>query len=146
MTVADRAWIATAGSLDVRFTTGRRGLLGVLLCALPPPQEQQGTRETKILCGTLPPGASDFVYLPLRIPAGVSELRVAYTYEKRPVPAGTQGNALDIGIFDERGTDLGGKISGPVSRRTARLHGGQRLRVRRPGSGPRPPPSPRASW
>ncbi|MFI2617967.1 CehA/McbA family metallohydrolase [Streptomyces sp. NPDC018584] len=74
-----------------------------------PPQERQGTRETKTLRGTLPPGAPDFVYLPLRIPAGVSELRVAYTYEKPPVPAGTQGNALDIGIFDERGTDLGGK-------------------------------------
>ncbi|MFF8645235.1 CehA/McbA family metallohydrolase [Streptomyces sp. NPDC015345] len=74
-----------------------------------PPQERHSTRETKTLRGTLPPGAPDFVYLPLRIPAGVSELRVAYTYEKPPVPAGTQGNALDIGIFDERGTDLGGK-------------------------------------
>ena len=30
-------------------------------------------------------------------------------YDKPTVPAGTQGNACDIGIFDERGTELGGR-------------------------------------
>ncbi|MFJ1811198.1 MULTISPECIES: hypothetical protein [unclassified Streptomyces] len=35
VTVADGTWIVTAGSLDLRFTTGRRGLLGFLLCAVP---------------------------------------------------------------------------------------------------------------
>ncbi|MEU5579646.1 CehA/McbA family metallohydrolase [Streptomyces huasconensis] len=68
-----------------------------------------GSKETRTVRGTLPVGAPDFVYLPLEIPGGVSELRVAYSYQKPPVPAGTQGNALDIGVFDERGTDLGGK-------------------------------------
>ncbi|MFB7744160.1 CehA/McbA family metallohydrolase [Streptomyces sp. NPDC056132] len=64
--------------------------------------------ETKVVRGTLPTGSPDFVYLPVEVPRGVRELAVSYTYEKTPVPAGTQGNALDIGIFDERGTALGG--------------------------------------
>ncbi|MFJ2771968.1 CehA/McbA family metallohydrolase [Streptomyces sp. NPDC087300] len=71
--------------------------------------KEAGTRETRTVRGTLPPGAPDFVYLPVEIPDGVSELHVAYAYEKPAVPAGTQGNALDIGVFDERGTELGGK-------------------------------------
>lgn len=64
--------------------------------------------ETRTVRGTLPPGAPDFVHLPVEVPHGVSELRVSYTYERPTVPAGTQGNALDIGLFDERGTALGG--------------------------------------
>ncbi|MEU5592903.1 hypothetical protein [Streptomyces sp. NPDC020298] len=32
---AGGSWTVTAGSLDLRFTTGRRGLLGLLLCAVP---------------------------------------------------------------------------------------------------------------
>ncbi|MFJ8313075.1 MULTISPECIES: CehA/McbA family metallohydrolase [unclassified Streptomyces] len=64
--------------------------------------------ETKTVRGTLPPGSPDFVYLPVEVPDGVRELAVSYTYEKPTVPAGTQGNALDIGVFDERGTALGG--------------------------------------
>ncbi|MET7366264.1 CehA/McbA family metallohydrolase [Streptomyces sp. NPDC005566] len=59
--------------------------------------------------GTLPTGCPDFVNLPVEVPSGVREIAVSYTYVKTPVPAGTQGNALDIGIFDERGTDLGGR-------------------------------------
>ncbi|MVO86051.1 phosphoesterase [Streptomyces sp. p1417] len=66
-------------------------------------------KETKTVRGTLPTGSPDFVYLPVEVPRGVRELRVAYTYEKPSVPAGTVGNALDIGVFDERGTDLGGR-------------------------------------
>ena len=34
---------------------------------------------------------------------------MSYSYDKPPVPAGTHGNSCDIGIFDERGTDLGGE-------------------------------------
>lgn len=49
------------------------------------------------------------MYLPFEVPHGVREIAVSYTYERTPVPAGTQGNALDIGIFDERGTALGGR-------------------------------------
>ncbi|MEU1037273.1 CehA/McbA family metallohydrolase [Streptomyces sp. NPDC005551] len=66
-------------------------------------------QETRTVRGTLPAGSPDFVYLPVDVPSGVREFRVAYTYEKPSVPAGTPGNALDIGLFDERGTELGGE-------------------------------------
>lgn len=66
-------------------------------------------RETRTVRGTLPPGAPDFVYVPVEVPAGVREIKVAYTYDRPTVPAGTTGNALDIGVFDERGTELGGR-------------------------------------
>ncbi|MEU3840783.1 CehA/McbA family metallohydrolase [Streptomyces sp. NPDC028635] len=68
-----------------------------------------GGQVTRTVRGTLPPGAPDFVYVPVEVPPGVREIRVSYTYDKPAVPAGTAGNALDIGVFDERGTDLGGK-------------------------------------
>jgi hypothetical protein len=68
-----------------------------------------GDRETRTVRGTLPTGSPDFVYVPVEVPAGVREIKVAYTYDRPPVPAGTPGNALDIGVFDERGTDLGGR-------------------------------------
>ncbi|WP_405536827.1 CehA/McbA family metallohydrolase [Streptomyces sp. NBC_00075] len=65
--------------------------------------------ETKTVRGTLPTGSPDFVYLPVEIPEGVRELKVAYSYDRPSVPVGTAGNALDIGVFDQRGTELGGK-------------------------------------
>ncbi|MEV0177403.1 CehA/McbA family metallohydrolase [Streptomyces sp. NPDC050803] len=68
-----------------------------------------GVTETKTIRGTLPAGSPDFVYVPLEVPAGVREIKVSYTYDRPSVPAGTPGNALDIGLFDERGTDLGGR-------------------------------------
>ncbi|MFH9014813.1 CehA/McbA family metallohydrolase [Streptomyces sp. NPDC017943] len=68
-----------------------------------------GRPESRTVRGTLPPGAPDFVYVPVEVPAGVRELKVAYTYDRPSVPAGTPGNALDIGVFDERGTELGGR-------------------------------------
>lgn len=79
--------------------------------AVPNPGNGENTDDehTQVVRGTLPPGSPDFVYLPVEIPLGVRELHVSYTYERPVVPAGTQGNALDIGIFDERGTELGGK-------------------------------------
>ncbi|MEU9011006.1 CehA/McbA family metallohydrolase [Streptomyces sp. NPDC048479] len=69
---------------------------------------QTNSEPSQVVRGTLPPGSPDFVYLPVEIPKGVREIHVAYTYERPVVPPGTQGNALDIGIFDERGTELGG--------------------------------------
>lgn len=68
-----------------------------------------GDQETRTIRGTLPTGSPDFVHVPVEVPAGVRELKVSYTYDRPSVPAGTAGNALDIGIFDERGTELGGK-------------------------------------
>ncbi|MER6423392.1 CehA/McbA family metallohydrolase [Streptomyces sp. NPDC001137] len=59
--------------------------------------------------GTLPPGSPDYVYVPFEVPPGVSELKVSYTYDRPSVPPGVPGNALDIGLFDERGTELGGE-------------------------------------
>ncbi|MEU4582915.1 CehA/McbA family metallohydrolase [Kitasatospora aureofaciens] len=72
--------------------------------AQPPPN---GDR-TLTLTGRLPTGAPDFVLLPVEVPEGVREIAVSYRYDKPQVPAGTPGNSCDIGIFDERGTDLGG--------------------------------------
>ncbi|MCQ4209862.1 CehA/McbA family metallohydrolase [Streptomyces longispororuber] len=94
---------------------GRRALLvtgaatALTLTTMSFASAADGSQSTKTLTGTLPPGAPDFVYLPVEVPSGVREIHVAYTYTKATVPAGTQNNALDIGIFDERGTALGGK-------------------------------------
>ncbi|MZE77491.1 phosphoesterase, partial [Streptomyces sp. SID5475] len=65
--------------------------------------------ETRTLRGRLEPGAPDYVYVPVEVPEGIRELAVSYRYDKPSVPAGTPGNALDIGIFDERGTAPGGR-------------------------------------
>ncbi|MGY5126223.1 CehA/McbA family metallohydrolase [Streptomyces nigrescens] len=64
--------------------------------------------RTRRVTGHLPTGSPDFVYLPVEVPRGVCEIAVAYRYDRPTVPEGTAGNACDIGIFDERGTDLGG--------------------------------------
>jgi hypothetical protein len=65
--------------------------------------------ETRTISGHLETGAPDFVYVPVEVPRGVRRIHVSYTYDKPTVPTGTPGNALDIGIFDERGTDLPGE-------------------------------------
>ncbi|MFJ8793077.1 CehA/McbA family metallohydrolase [Streptomyces sp. NPDC102462] len=65
--------------------------------------------ERRTVRGTLPPGSPDFVHVPVEVPSGVREIKVSYTYERPSVPAGTPGNALDIGLFDQHGTDLGGR-------------------------------------
>ncbi|MFD9002070.1 CehA/McbA family metallohydrolase [Streptomyces sp. NPDC059582] len=89
------------------FVTGAAAALtlGSVSFAAAEGQEQ----ETRTVRGTLPTGSPDFVYIPLEVPSGVRELKVSYTYERPSVPAGTAGNALDIGIFDEHGTELGGR-------------------------------------
>ena len=65
--------------------------------------------ETRTITGRFDPGAPDWVYLPVDVPPGVREIAVSYTYDKPTPPAGAQGNALDIGIFDQRGIALGGR-------------------------------------
>jgi hypothetical protein len=67
-----------------------------------------GDQETRTIRGTLPPGSPDYVYVPVEVPAGVREIKVAYACDRPSVPAGTPGNALDVGVFDERGHELGG--------------------------------------
>ncbi|CAM5432445.1 Phosphoesterase OS=Streptomyces viridochromogenes OX=1938 GN=ACM01_12940 PE=4 SV=1 [Streptomyces viridochromogenes] len=71
-------------------------------------ENPRGT-QTRTVRGTLPPGAPDYVYVPVDVPPGIREIKVSYTYDKPSVPAGTAGNALDIGVVDERGTELGGR-------------------------------------
>ncbi|WP_199826217.1 CehA/McbA family metallohydrolase [Streptomyces sp. SBT349] len=68
-----------------------------------------GAEQTRTVRGHLETGAPDFVYLPVRVPRGVRRIAVSYTYDSPAVPPGTHGNALDIGVFDERGTDLPGR-------------------------------------
>ncbi|WFB07830.1 CehA/McbA family metallohydrolase [Streptomyces sp. LX-29] len=79
-----------------------------------PGTERDGGRESgrerkRTVRGHLPTGSPDFVYLPVDVPVGVREIAVSYAYDKPSVPPGTQGNACDIGIFDERGVELGGR-------------------------------------
>ncbi|MEV8041649.1 CehA/McbA family metallohydrolase [Arthrobacter sp. NPDC080082] len=68
-----------------------------------------GSATTKTLTGHLDPGAADFVYLPVEVPAGVNKISVSYSYSKPSVAAGLLNNACDIGVFDEKGTALSGK-------------------------------------
>lgn len=65
--------------------------------------------ETKVVTGHLPTGAPDFIHLPVRVPRGVREIAVSYSYDRPQVPPGVQGNALDIGVFDQHGTRPGGR-------------------------------------
>ncbi|MFJ8550093.1 CehA/McbA family metallohydrolase [Streptomyces sp. NPDC093676] len=93
------------------FVTGAAAALtlGSVSFSNGPAAEAADNQETKTARGTLPTGSPDFVYLPVDVPEGVREIKVSYTYDRPSVPAGTQANALDIGVFDERGTELGGK-------------------------------------
>ncbi|MBA0053297.1 twin-arginine translocation signal domain-containing protein [Streptomyces sp. AJS327] len=68
-----------------------------------------GSEHSETISGRLPHGAPDFVYLPVEVPSGVREISVSYSYDQPETPAGTPGNALDIGVFDERGTGRGGE-------------------------------------
>ncbi|MEU8591737.1 CehA/McbA family metallohydrolase [Streptomyces sp. NPDC048664] len=92
------------------FVTGAAAALTLGTVSFPQgfAAEAAGHQETRTVRGTLPAGCPDFVYLPFEVPSGVREIRVAYSYDRPSVPAGTPGNALDIGVFDERGTEVGG--------------------------------------
>lgn len=67
-----------------------------------------GTEVTRTITGHLETGVADFVQIPVEIPKGVRKIAVSYSYDKPTVPSGVPGNSCDIGIFDERGTALGG--------------------------------------
>ncbi|MFI1965705.1 CehA/McbA family metallohydrolase [Streptomyces pathocidini] len=96
--------------LKLSAVAGAAGALTLGSVTFASAEERAGSgEETKKVTGHLPTGSPDFVYLPVEVPRGVREIAVSYTYDKPAVPAGTVGNACDIGIFDERGTDLGGR-------------------------------------
>jgi hypothetical protein len=67
-----------------------------------------GSDRTLTVTGHLPTGVADFVYLPVEVPRGVRQIAVSYSYDMPAVPPGVLGNACDIGVFDQRGTDVGG--------------------------------------
>jgi len=69
----------------------------------------EGAEETRVVTGFLETGAADFVYLPVEVPRGVRQIAVSYSYDKPAVPPGTPANSCDVGVFDERGTGLGGR-------------------------------------
>lgn len=96
--------------LKLSAATGAAGVLTLDTVAFAQPAAggDRPADETQTVRGHLPTGAPDYVYLPVEVPDGVREIAVSYGYDKPEVPAGTPGNALDIGIFDERGTRLGG--------------------------------------
>lgn len=94
--------------LKVSAATGAAGALTLGTVTFARAADGRG-EESRTVTGELPPGAPDFVYLPIEVPRGVREIHVSYRYDKPSVPPGTQGNACDIGIFDERGTELGGR-------------------------------------
>jgi hypothetical protein len=63
--------------------------------------------QTLVAGGRFEPGAPDWVYLPVEVPDGVRELAVVYRHDREAPPPGVAGNALDIGIFDQHGHELG---------------------------------------
>jgi hypothetical protein len=67
-----------------------------------------GERQTLEATGRFEPGAPDWAYLPVEVPAGVRELAVSYRYARPEPPPGLAGNALDLGVFDPRGHRPGG--------------------------------------
>jgi hypothetical protein len=68
-----------------------------------------GSPQTRTIAGHFDVGVPDFVYLPVQVPPGVRELDVSYSYDRPATPPGVPGNALDIGVFDQRGHQLGGR-------------------------------------
>ncbi|MFF4866486.1 CehA/McbA family metallohydrolase [Streptomyces sp. NPDC001231] len=68
-----------------------------------------GGAATRTITGFLETGVADFVHLPVEVPGGVRKIAVSYSYDRPSVPSGVPGNSCDIGVFDERGTALGGR-------------------------------------
>lgn len=64
---------------------------------------------SRTISGRLAPGAADWLYLPVQVPRGIARIDVSYSYSRPAVPPGVPGNSCDIGVFDERGTALGGR-------------------------------------
>ena len=64
--------------------------------------------QRRRLQGVIRPGGPDWVYLPVEVPAGVAELAVRCRHDRPATPPGVPGNALDLGVFDERGATPAG--------------------------------------
>src|SRR4051794_15695347 len=57
--------------------------------------------EFRGLVGHIAAERPDWVYVPFDVPAGTNRVDVSCSYNR------VNGNALDIGLFDNHGTDLG---------------------------------------
>ncbi len=66
---------------------------------------QQTVQQT--VAGHIDYGAPDWVYVPIEVPSGVNRISVSYSYDRPTPPPGYNGNALDIGMFDNSGIELG---------------------------------------
>ena len=79
-----------AGRASPGQRPGRRG------CGGGGRARQTGTVQKRVYTGHLDPGAADYVYLPVDVPAGTTRLAVRYSYDRPPLAAGTVGNACDV--------------------------------------------------
>ena len=68
---------------------------------------EPGTEQTQTITGHIEYGAPDFVYIPVQVPVGANRISVEYSYNRPAAPPGQNGNALDIGVFDNSGIELG---------------------------------------
>lgn len=67
-----------------------------------------GQTRTKVFTGRFrDDDVPDWVYLPFRVPEGVSRISVSYDYEPDDTGMGISFNVVDIGIFDPSGKGLG---------------------------------------
>ncbi|WP_433330286.1 CehA/McbA family metallohydrolase [Spirillospora sp. CA-294931] len=89
------------------FLTGAAAGAAVVMDPLGFAQADPGTEQTRTITGRIGYGAPDWVYVPVEVPSGVNRITVTYSYDRPAPPAGQSGNALDIGIFDENGYELG---------------------------------------
>ncbi len=53
------------------------------------------------------PDTPDWHYLPFKVPPGVREIEVSYSYDRTDTGAGFSVNVVDIGIFDPSGRGIG---------------------------------------
>ncbi|KAH3746168.1 secreted protein [Pelomyxa schiedti] len=86
--------VAVWALVSLLFVIGSSGVGSVTTTAV----------DSYTLSGYLTTGCPDFVSLPFEVPdSSVSYVAVSYWFSDALVPPGVPGNALDIGLWDERG-------------------------------------------
>ncbi|MGZ6917522.1 MAG: CehA/McbA family metallohydrolase [Oryzihumus sp.] len=69
---------------------------------------EAGRTRTQVFTGQfVDPTTPDWHYLPFKVPAGVNQIDVAYTFSPTDTGVGFSYNVVDIGIFDPSGHELG---------------------------------------
>lgn len=89
--------------MNLKALTLMASLLGMASAA------QQGQQPIKLhLTGHIDQSqVMSFVYVPFDVPAGVTSIYVLQSYSNKG-----NGNALDLGCFDQRGTQLADAMNG----------------------------------